>query len=152
MSSVETHIKVKDTSIVGYIIVAFCVSPLVFMLLYYFWANYVIGLLGTVLIYSVALIYLVNLLKRSETEYALIADQDSIFFKKQGRFSWSEIKSIEFGTRLFLKPRRFIVIRLQKGNQFEIDADAFDVSLEELEVKLNSLRSDFVSTVRSQVN
>jgi Ca2+/Na+ antiporter len=131
-------IKVKDNSNLAFIVIPFCLFPLVFMgIASLIDFNYILTLIIMVILYTGYLILILKYLKQEEEVYAIAATEDGISFKDFGTFKWSEIKTIKAKTEYNLlidKNRsKFLDISLLNGKNFRINATNFDYPNHELE-------------------
>lgn len=78
-----TLIVVCFTFPLGFIMIANCVDQ-----------NYLLAFLITFVIYTIAFIYFVKYLRKTEEQYLIFADDDSVTFFKKGTSQWKEILSL----------------------------------------------------------
>lgn len=138
-------LKVKDTSFLVTLIVAFCIFPIIFFLLASALNdNYILSIVITFLIYSVYGIFFVRRLKRDEEVYVLTATDDKISLRKHGTFHWDEISAIEtfceipFGRR---SPHKYIKFVFSSTDDIILDASNYDIDYNELKNKLLTIKT-----------
>lgn len=133
-----TSIKVKDNANLAFIVVPFCVFPLVFMgIASLIDFNYILTLIILVILYTGYLIIALKYLKNQEEVYAITATEHEISFKDLGTYKWPEIKSIkaknEYSLLIEKNRSKFLHISLSNGKNFRINATNFDYPNQELE-------------------
>ena len=133
-----TSIKVKDNSNLAFIVIPFCVFPLVFMgIASLIDFNYILTLIILVILYTGYLIIALKYLKNQEEVYAITATEHEISFKDLGTYKWPEIKSIkaknEYSLLIEKNRSKFLHISLSNGKNFRINATNFDYPNHELE-------------------
>jgi len=133
-----TSIKVKDNANLAFIVIPFCVFPLVFMgIASLIDFNYILTLIILVILYTGYLIIALKYLKNQEEVYAITATEHEISFKDLGTYKWPEIKSIkaknEYSLLIEKNRSKFLHISLSNGKNFRINATNFDYPNHELE-------------------
>jgi Ca2+/Na+ antiporter len=137
-----TSVKVKDNSNLGFIIIPFCLFPLIFMgIAFAIGENYLLTFIIMIFLYTIYLILILKYLKKQEEVYAITATEDGISFKDFGTFKWDEIKMIKaVPDVLFSRNRyKFMNITLQNGKKFKIETTNFDYPNHELETIFKAL-------------
>jgi Ca2+/Na+ antiporter len=131
-----TSVKVKDNSNLGFIIIPFCLFPLIFMgIAFAIGENYLLTFIIMIFLYTIYLILILKYLKKQEEVYAITATEHEISIKDIGTFKWDEIKMIKaVPDVLFSRNRyKFMNITLQNGKKFKIETTNFDYPNHELE-------------------
>lgn len=133
-----TSIKVKDNANLAFIVIPFCVFPLVFMgIASLIDFNYILTLIILVILYTGYLIIALKYLKNQEEVYAITATEHEISFKDLGTYKWPEIKSIkaknEYSLLIEKNRSKFLHISLSNGKNFRINATNFDYPNHEFE-------------------
>ena len=138
-------LKVKDTSFIITLIVAFCIFPIIyFLLVSAFNDNYILSIVITFLIYSVYGVFFVRRLKRDEEVYALTATDNSVTIRKHGTFHFDEISTIEtfreipFGRR---SPHKYIKFVFSNIDDIILDASNYDIDYNDLKNTLLTIKT-----------
>jgi Ca2+/Na+ antiporter len=137
-----TSVKVKDNSNLGFIIIPFCLFPLIFMgIAFAIGENYLLTFIIMIFLYTIYLILILKYLKKQEEVYAITATEHEISIKDIGTFKWDEIKMIKaVPDVLFSRNRyKFMNITLQNGKKFKIETTNFDYPNHELETIFKAL-------------
>jgi Ca2+/Na+ antiporter len=137
-----TSVKVKDNSNLGFIIIPFCLFPLIFMgIAFAIGGNYLFTFIIMIFLYTIYLILILKYLKKQEEVYAITATEHEISIKDIGTFKWDEIKMIKaVPDVLFSRNRyKFMNITLQNGKKFKIETTNFDYPNHELETIFKAL-------------
>jgi hypothetical protein len=147
MNETQTILKVKDTSLIMSLIIAFCVFPIAFFLLVNALSqNYLLVILTSLVICIVAGILFFRRLKRDEETYAISVSAESITIRKHGTFQWDEISNIKtfckipFGGR---SAHKYLEFNLTHGNNIILDASNYDIDYIELKNQLESIKSNY---------
>jgi hypothetical protein len=135
-------LQVKDNSSIKILLFSFFGLPVVFGV-FSLSFNYLIGFIITCAIYTCFVFVYFKVYSKSEEEYAISADSETITFIKFGTYYWDQIDKIDW-----FKDRSLIVttykdwylrIYLKDGTQLNIKTNNFDTFGEELAYKLSQL-------------
>lgn len=138
-------LKVKDYSNIYWLIVPFCMFPLVFMGIASIVSNnYLIAFIVTFIIYGTYLTLFIRNLIKNENVYAIVANETEVSFIKQGTFKWNEISSIKTYTKIVSGGRsryeeKYIQVNLMNESNFSIEVSSFDYNYKEIAEKLRKL-------------
>ncbi len=134
-------LKIKDNSRIAFLIIAFCILPLVFMAVSVNVSdNYILAFIITLIAYVIFFIWYLTDLKKREEDYAIIADIEGVTFKKLGSYKWNEISSIgtfkEINWLRSSYEQKYLRINFTNGKSRTIKVSSYDLGLEELAKEL----------------
>ena len=145
MDKSRTILKVKDTSFMMTLVVAFCIFPIIFFLLANaLHDNYILALAITALIYLGYGIFFIRRLKRDEETWALTATDNSITLGKHGTFHWDEISAIETFCEIPIghrSPNKYIKFVFSNADDIILDASNYDIDYKDLKSKLLTIKT-----------
>lgn len=138
-----TSLKVKDNSNIGFIIVPFCLFPLVFMgIAMGFNISYLITFVIMFVLYTAYMVLILKILRKQEDVYAIKANEEELTLLKLGTFKWEEInaiKAVDENSIFTRHPQYFIAVFLKNGKKLNINVTNFDYQCKELATILTSL-------------
>ena len=142
-------LKVKDYSYSYTLIVVCCTFPLCLMMIANCVnQNYLLAFFITIVIYTIAFVYFVKYLRKTEDEYLIFADEQGVTFFKKGTYKWVEIVSVNafnevkrngFGGTGTRYDAKFITVMFSTGKSLTIEVTNCDYENQDIASKLNEI-------------
>lgn len=135
-----SKLKVKDNKNLSFIIVPFCIFPLIFFgIAGVFNVSYLVSSIIMIFLFAIYMVFILKHIKSQEDVYAIIADETEITFIKKGTHKWAEIESVKAISIYSRYKPKLLLITLKNGNYFKINVTNFDYTNDDLEVICKNL-------------
>ena len=135
-----SKLKVKDNYNLIFIIVPFCIFPLIFLgIAGAFNLSYLVALIIMIFLFTIFMVFILKYIKSQEDVYAIVADETEITFIKKGTYKWVEIESVKSISIYSRYKSKLLLITLKNGNSFKINATNFDYTNDDLEMICKNL-------------